>query len=103
MIPELQLQRVRIEVELVGQIRFPILAHIVVEQGNRDDQRHVVISELVDHLQQFLFLIDLRGGSSSFSIGGVGGRCEGSFVCHRRGNGGRACDGRACDGCCDCW
>ncbi len=38
-IPQLQGNRMRLEIELVCQVWLPILSDVVVDQGDRDDQR----------------------------------------------------------------
>ena len=46
MIPELELHGVRVQIVLILEIRLVVLAHIMVEQGDGYDQRHVSVPVL---------------------------------------------------------
>ncbi len=47
------------------EIWFLVLTNIMIHQGNWNDERHIIISETLNHLEQFLFLI---AGKKLFKI-----------------------------------
>lgn len=56
-IAQLEFRRVRVEVVLPHQVVSLIFEDIVAEQGDRNDQRHLLAGVLADHVAQFLALL----------------------------------------------
>jgi hypothetical protein len=57
MIPQLQFQRVGIQVMLAPQIGLVIFAHIMVDQGERDNERDMALVIMFDNFEQFQLFI----------------------------------------------
>lgn len=57
MVPHLQIQRMRIQVILHLEIRLIILADIVADQRDRNNQRKVFPAILINDFLQFLLFI----------------------------------------------
>ena len=57
MAAQAQVQRVRVEIVLVPQVGLVEFTDIVIEQGDRDDQRYIGEAIGFDHLQHLLFFI----------------------------------------------
>ncbi len=57
MIPELQLQRMRVQVVLLFQVGLVIFSHIVVDQGDGHDQGQVAPPVMLNNIEQFLLFV----------------------------------------------
>ena len=57
MIPQLKINRVRIEIGLFGKVGLLILPDIVIDKGHRYDEGDMASLVLLEDLQEFLFFI----------------------------------------------
>jgi hypothetical protein len=54
-IPQFEFQGMGLQVNLVFQIGLIVFAHVMLKQGNRDDQGDQALFVMIDDFQQFLF------------------------------------------------
>lgn len=57
MISEFKGNGVRIQIDLLTQIRLPVFSHIMVDPCHRHNQRNIFISILINNFEQLLFFI----------------------------------------------
>ena len=57
MISQFQRHRVRVQVHLLLEVGLVVFAHVMVQQGDRHDQREILFAVLVQNLQKLLLFV----------------------------------------------